>query len=76
MELTDAERAEFIALTQDSCDPELWLEEDLPYLRATKREQEEAQARERDEAPSVERPTLAEDDEDDWPYARCNADGP
>jgi hypothetical protein len=38
MELTDTERAEFIALTQDSLDPDLWDEADLPFLRQAKRE--------------------------------------
>jgi hypothetical protein len=43
MELTDSERQEFIELTQDTYDPELWSEDYLPFLReANKRLEEEA----------------------------------
>lgn len=41
--LTDAERAEFIELIKDSFDPELYSEDDLPMLRARKKEWEEEQ---------------------------------
>jgi hypothetical protein len=61
MELTDVERAEFSSLTQDSFDPELWTEDDLPYLRKAKREHEEEQARECDGVPPFEQPTMPED---------------
>jgi hypothetical protein len=46
MALTDSERAEFIALTQDSYDPDLWDESDLPFLRKAKQQIEEEQPRE------------------------------
>ena len=46
MKLTDSEREEFIALANATFDPEMWFEEDLPYLRAVKRDFEGAQARE------------------------------
>jgi hypothetical protein len=39
MELTDAERAELAELVKDTYDPELWLDEDLPMLRAVRRQQ-------------------------------------
>jgi hypothetical protein len=45
MQLTDAEREEFLALTQETYDPELWTEDDLPALRAARQEFEEAQQR-------------------------------
>jgi hypothetical protein len=64
MELNDMERAEFISLTQDSFDPELWTEDDLPFLRKAKREYEEEQARERAGALPAEEPTLTEDDDE------------
>ena len=38
MELTDAERAEFIALSEATYDAALWDEADLPFLRQAKRE--------------------------------------
>ena len=46
MELTDLEREEFIALAQDTFDSELWTEDDLPLLRAAKKEFEESQRQE------------------------------
>jgi hypothetical protein len=49
MTLTDSEKEEFLALANETLDPEIWLEEDLPILRAAQREYEEAQARERDD---------------------------
>jgi hypothetical protein len=60
LELTDAERAEFIALTQDSLDPDLWTEDDLPYLRRAKQKYEEDEAREPDGILRFERPTMPE----------------
>jgi len=51
MKLTDQEREEFIALAQDTFDPELWTEDDLPLLRASKKEFEEAQRREGGDVP-------------------------
>jgi len=47
MKLTDLEREEFIALAQETFDPELWTEDDLPLLRASRKKFEEEQARER-----------------------------
>jgi hypothetical protein len=44
--LTDAEQAEFMELTKDSFDPGLYTEDDLPMLRANKREFEEEQRQE------------------------------
>jgi hypothetical protein len=51
MKLTDQEREEFIALAQDTFDPELWTEDDLPLLRAARKDFEEEQARERGDCP-------------------------
>jgi hypothetical protein len=45
MKLTDAERAEYIALTANTYDPELFTEEDLPLMREVRRQIEEEQAR-------------------------------
>ena len=56
MKLTDSERAEFIALTQNTYDPELFTEEDLPPLREAKRQWEEKQARESAVLPATNRP--------------------
>lgn len=50
--LTDTEIAEFIELTKDSIDPELWTEDDLPLLRANKKRPEETQEQE-DETPAM-----------------------
>ena len=46
MELTDAERAEFIELSEATYDAALWDEADLPILRKAKREYEEEQSQE------------------------------
>jgi hypothetical protein len=62
MGLTDAERAEFIALSEATYDAALWDEDDLPILRKAKRQYEEEQARERTDAPSDEQSSAAEDD--------------
>lgn len=45
--MTDQERKEFIALAQDTFDPELWTEDELPLLRAAREKFEREQARER-----------------------------
>lgn len=63
MELSDSERAEFIALTQDSYDPELWDESDLPFLRAARAECERERALECGAVPFVAQPSQPEDDE-------------
>lgn len=44
--LTEAEQAEFSELIKDSFDPELYSEDDLPMLRASKKRWEEEQRRE------------------------------
>jgi hypothetical protein len=41
--LTDAEQAEFMELIKDSFDPELYTEDDLPMLRASKKKFEDEQ---------------------------------
>jgi hypothetical protein len=46
MELTDAERQEFMELVQDTYDPELFTEEDYPMLRAAKEKYEKEQQEE------------------------------
>jgi hypothetical protein len=45
MKLSESEMQEFIALAQNTYDPELFMEEDLPVLREAKRQWEEEQAR-------------------------------
>jgi hypothetical protein len=56
--LTEAEQAEFMELIKDPFDPELYSEDDLPMLRASKKRWEEEQRRENaspaDESPSEE----------------------
>jgi hypothetical protein len=37
MSLTDEEKAEFIRLAEETYDPGLWTEDDLPWLRAARR---------------------------------------
>jgi hypothetical protein len=61
MTLTDAERAEFIRLTKDSYDPELWLEDDLPFLLRVEKEREEAE-RQAQEASATETLIASHDD--------------
>lgn len=51
MKLTEAEQAEFMELIKDSFDPELFTEDDLPMLRASRKRWEEEQRREK-EAPA------------------------
>jgi hypothetical protein len=63
MGLTDAERAEFIVLSEATYDAALWDEDDLPILRKAKRQFEEEQARERGEIPADEQSTTAEEDD-------------
>jgi hypothetical protein len=43
--LTEAEQAEFLELAKDCFDPELLTEDDLPWLRASKKRWEEEQRR-------------------------------
>lgn len=43
--LTEAEQAEFMELIKDSFDPDLFSEDDLPSLRASKKRWEEEQRR-------------------------------
>ena len=62
--LTEAEQAEFIELTKDSLDPDLWIEDDLPFLRASKKRLEETQGQE-DETPAMEDPE-EEREPDEW----------
>jgi hypothetical protein len=67
--LTDAEQAEFMELIKDSFDPELYTEDDLPMLRASKKRWEEEQRREETTpAPDECSETLDEDMEppSDW----------
>ena len=58
MKLTDLEREEFIALAGNTFDPELWTEDELPLLRAARKEFEKEQALERDD---VLQPTTKRD---------------
>ncbi len=44
MKLSESEMQEFIALAQDTYDPEIFTEDDLPALREAKRQWEEKQA--------------------------------
>ena len=44
--LTEAEQAEFLELAKDCFDPELLTEDDLPWLRASRKRWEEKQRRE------------------------------
>lgn len=44
--LTEAEQSEFMELIKDSFDPELYSEDDLPMLRASKKKWEEEQRQE------------------------------
>jgi len=66
MKLTDLEREEFNALANATYDPELWTEDDLPLLRATKEKWEKEQAQ---EGADVVPPPVDEDDQDDAPPA-------
>jgi hypothetical protein len=56
--LTDAEQAEFMELIKDSFDPELYDEDDLPMLRARKKEWDEEQRLE--EIPQADHPANAQ----------------
>jgi hypothetical protein len=52
--LTEAEQAEFLELAKDCFDPELLTEDDLPWLRASKKRREEEQRREEETPASDE----------------------
>ena len=62
MELTDLERAEFLALANDTLDPEIWDEADYPILKEVIAQYESEQSLESDTLPT-EQPDLAEGDE-------------
>jgi hypothetical protein len=62
MELTDSEREEFNRLANDTFDPGIWLDDDLPLLRAIKREHEDAREPESEVLPG-EQPNMTEDDQ-------------
>jgi hypothetical protein len=74
MNLTDAEKQEFLALTKDSYDPDLWDESDLPCLRAARAEHEREQERERGGVSPVEQPNLTDGEGSD-PDPRSGDDG-
>jgi len=61
MSLTDAERAEFIRLINNTYDPEIWDEDDLPLLQQAEKEFLEAQRRER-ESSAAQASAVAPDD--------------
>jgi hypothetical protein len=44
MELTEEERAEFIAMANDTFDPEIWDEDDYPILKAARENYEKEKA--------------------------------
>ena len=71
MKLTDAERAEFIALANATLDPEMWSEDELPILRKTKADNDRQQEWERNHPHLIEQPILTDDDENGWPYDLC-----
>jgi hypothetical protein len=64
MKLTDAERAEYLTLTENTYDPELSSEEDLPLMREVRRQVEEEQARAA-AVPHTDPPAWAADEEDE-----------
>ena len=71
--LTEAEQSEFMELIKDSFDPELYLEDDLPMLRALKKKWEEEEKRrgagaQADDSPSEEL------EPDDWPSESLHCD--
>jgi hypothetical protein len=66
MALTDLERAEFIELTRDSYDPDLWSEEDYPMLKAARAEYEKELAGE-SAARAAEEANFMDDDERSGP---------
>ena len=65
MELTDAERAEFTALANDTFDPEIWDEADYPILKAARENYEKEKAQESGVLP--DQLLALEDDEDREP---------
>ena len=56
--LTEAEQAEFLELAKDCFDPGLLTEDDLPWLRASKKRWEEEQQR--------GEPTVPEESNEEW----------
>jgi len=62
MDLTDSEREEFNRLANDTLDPELWTEDDLPALRRARAQYEREDARGSD-TPPTEPPDIAEGNE-------------
>jgi hypothetical protein len=69
MKLTDAERAEFIALAGETLDPEFWDEDDLPLLRANKKKFEKAEGREEETFAAAPLDSSREEWEtEDWPF--------
>ena len=63
MELTDVEREEFNALANATLDPDLWDENDLPFLRAARAEHDREREREHDGLYLVPQSSQTEDDE-------------
>lgn len=63
MKLTDAERAEYLALTENTYDPELSSEEDFPLMREVREQVVEEQARAA-AVPHADQPSWA--DEEDY----------
>lgn len=60
--LTEAEQAEFMELIKDSFDPELYSEDDLPSLRASRKRWEEEQRRGQETPASEECSELLDED--------------
>jgi hypothetical protein len=63
MKLTDVERAEYLALTENTYDPELSSEEDLPLMREVRRQVVEEQARAAAVLPASQ-PAWADEEDD------------
>jgi hypothetical protein len=70
--LTEAEQAEFMELIKDSFDPELYLEDDLPMLRALKKKWEEEEKRR--EAAQADESSSEELEPDDWSSESLHCD--
>ena len=64
--LTEAEQAEFMELIKDSFDPELYLEDDLPMLRALKKKWEEEEKNRREDGSQADESSSGELEPDDW----------
>lgn len=60
MELTDAEREEFITLADATFDPGLWDDTELPILRKAKADREREQGKKRGKVLLFQQPTLTE----------------